>query len=300
MKNIFVLLVVFMIVGCAANGNSIEGFSDAYYKKLASNSNNVKNTKVFLAENKIKFHTFTIDDNAQSGSFGSILMNGVRQSFVNTGFNEWVKANNIELERNELSSFYFENSALDKVNPLKNGKYFSIVSCADFTHAELGLNNETLVLPFTYMLTVMTKDNFQFVSSTTKFWNCDGYEFGDVIYKKNIKVSTTFNSVKVTYDLKKGSTVISDQDKISTIAKDAIMKASIEKINDTEMLQAWKDYLLTLNSSSIEKIKEESKSVIKQEPVELSGLDEAKNNCKELGFKVGTKDFGNCVLKLAK
>ena len=294
-----------MIYGCAISKkeNNIERLSDTYYKKTIIDSNNLKNTKAFLAENNIKFNTYTLVNNAETGSFGNILINGVRKNFVNKGVNDWVKANNIELEKNELSGFYFNNKEIDKIKPLKNGKYFYTVACTDFTHAELALNNETIVLPFTYLLTVLTKENARSIDSTTKYWSCDGYEFEEVIYKKNIKVSTTLSSSKITYDFKKGETAITEEDKLFIIAKDAIEKASIEKLNDVEMLQAWKDYLVTLNASNNEKlikVKEESKPIIKQESEEVKGLDDAKNNCKELGFKVGSKEFGNCVLKLAK
>ena len=305
MKKFLVLFINLTIVGCATNnkGANIERLSDTYYKKTIIDSYNLKNTKAFLAENNIKFNTYTVDNNNPTGTFGNVLINGVRKSYVNQGVNEWVKANNIELENNELSGFKFNNKEIDNIKPLKNGKYFYTFVCTDLTHAELALNNETIVLPFTYLLTVLTKENARSIDSTTKVWNCDGYEFEEVIYKKNIKVSTTLSSSKITYDFKKGETAITEEDKITIISKDAIEKASIEKLNDVEMLQAWKDYLVTLNASNNEKlikVKEESKPVIKLESEEIKGFDDAKNNCKELGFKVGSKEFGNCVLKLAK
>ena len=304
MQKLLVPLMLSMLVtGCATTSlNNVESFNFIYYKKLANESNNIKNTKAFLAENNIKFNIYSIVDNVNTGSFGSILINGKRISFANKENNVWYKERSIDLENNELSSFYFRNNDRDIVKPLKNGKYFNTVYCADFTHAELSPNNETLVFPFTYLLTAMTKDNVQLAYSTSKSWNCDGYEFGDVIYKKTIRVSSTLNSARTTYDLKKGETVLNDSDKFNLITGDAIKKASIEKLNDAEMLQAWKDYLVTVNNSTNEvKVKQETKPVIKQEPAaELNGLDDAKYNCKELGFKAGSKEFGNCVFKLAK
>jgi hypothetical protein len=302
-KLLLQLLVLMLFNGCSAKlYNGVESYNFNYYKKLANESTNIKNIKAFLTENSIRFNTYSIVDDLANGSFGSVLIDGKKWSFAYNETNTWVKDIILDFDNTELASFYFQNKDIDIVKPLKNGKYFYMVSCADLTHAELSQNNEAIVLPFTYLVTAMTKDKIQLTNSLVKNWNCDGYEFGEVIYKKNIRVSSNINSLKSTYEFKKGETILFDYDKLFIITGDAISKASYEKLNDAEMLQAWKDYLVTVNNSTNDvEIKQGIKPIIKEESAsEFTGLDDAKNNCKELGFKVGSKEFGNCVLKLAK
>ena len=71
------------------------------------------------------------------------------------------------------------------------------------------------------------------------------------------------------------------------------------------MLQALKDYILT-GSKKIA-VEQPSKTTV-TEPItapqpstnQSVNLDSFKTQCKELGFKVGTADYGNCVLQLMK
>ncbi len=307
MKKLIVLFVALMIYGCAISKkeNNIERYDTSYYLKIISQSSNLKSIKTFLGENNLKIRELTIFDNKPNGTFSSIWIDNKRMSYATPAFGTWAAKNFNGLIINELGSYFIPSKDIEKYKPLRNGKYLNMIVCGDLTHAEIALNNETLTLPVTYMLSAISKDNAQLTGSQSKLWDCDGYEFGDVIYKKSITVISVLNSTRLIPEFKNKENVISnDEDKFGLIVAEALDKAGLEIINDVEMLQALKDYLITMNNSKEVKeevkVKEEIRQVVKQESTELKELDDAKNNCKDLGFKLGSKEFGNCVLKLAK
>jgi hypothetical protein len=66
---------------------------------------------------------------------------------------------------------------------------------------------------------------------------------------------------------------------------------------DKDMLQALKDFKLTAHKiSELPKVSTPEPAIQNQSV----NLDEPKVKCKNLGFKEGSKDFGNCVLQLMK
>jgi hypothetical protein len=254
---------------------------------------------------RLLFRYLNIYDNNTNGTFGNVVIDQQHKSFVNPGFFNLVSSTYNSLLNNEFASYIAEPTNLSNVQPLKNGKFITNVFCPDFTHATLDHGITEMVLPITYIIAAMATDQIAVTASTTKQWNCDGYEFGNVLYKKTKNIATSVNTSHIGFEFKKGKNNFTDVDRFDVLVLDAISKGAIEIVNDAERLQAMKDYLLTINNlqseTSVDKlVKAGGRELIKQEQDIINGLDDAKNSCTELGFKSGTKEFGNCVLKLAK
>ena len=150
--NKFLLLTIASsLIGCAATNVNVEHFDHSYYKKIIAESGNVKKTRVFLGENNIKLVSMSIVDNMPSGSLGSILINGERRSLVTPDMAKLTNDHYFYISDNELASYTVHPKDIGNYKPIKNGKYFNTVFCVDYTHANLAENNQSLILPISYI-----------------------------------------------------------------------------------------------------------------------------------------------------
>lgn len=296
------LLILVIVTGCAAVSSNVAREDYDYYKKNLSASNNLKNIKEFLSSSNIKLIGVTITDNKPLGSFGNININGTRMSYASPEFNTMSHGLANSLTNLELGGYYVLAKDLEKHAPLKNGKYFNTSFCLDYSHTNVAPDNSSISLPIIYLVSVMSKEQAQAAHALVKVWDCDGYEFGEIIYKKKIISTSNINDLKVSYELKPGASTLTDNDRFTYLVADAIAKGVVDRINDVDMLQAMKDYTVSLSTNNASSEAQKTSNIKEKSSgtEDTLGLEDAKNSCKDLGFKLGSKEFGNCVLKLSK
>jgi len=244
------ILIVFFIIalsGCASITH-VENWDDSYYKQEIRNSDHVSELKKFLGENKIKLSGLAIVDNKPNGNYSHILIDGSFKTFVSTEtstfFNKVVTSLGFE-----LGAYYVTAQDLYKFPAQKNGKYYNTVFCTDLSHSNLSPNLESLTLPITYMLTTASKEDLIQVSTEKKIWDCDGYEFGDIIYKKSVNLTSTLDNAKIKYQFHNGENKLSDQDKVNLLTYDVVSKGVLARLSDLELLKAWRDLLHNTKSA---------------------------------------------------
>jgi len=84
-------------------------------------------------------------------------------------------------------------------------------------------------------------------------------------------------------------------------------QAMTAMLTDADLFQALKDYRLTGGKKLAEPtvinkapVSESSSSTTTNIQAPAVKMEKYKTQCKELGFKLGTTDYGNCVLQLMK
>jgi hypothetical protein len=129
---------------------------------------------------------------------------------------------------------------------------------------------------------------------------------GEVLYKKKIKVSSSIETAKLSLVKLNESLPYSSWDNMNLIIRDMSSQAMTAMLTDADLFQALKDYRLTdgkkLDLPTVinkEPVSESSSTTIKNQ-VPVVKMEKYKTQCKELGFKLGTTNYGNCVLQLMK
>jgi hypothetical protein len=151
----------------------------------------------------------------------------------------------------------------------------------------------------------MTEEQRQILFKTPAQSDCGKDSVsGDIFYKKKLQISSNPNSAKISFVLTDKTKPLTSNDNLNIILKDMGNQAMTAILTDAEMLQALKDYRITGGKKIA--VEQPSKTTV-TEPVitppstnQSVNLDSFKTQCKELGFKVGTADYGNCVLQLMK
>jgi hypothetical protein len=128
---------------------------------------------------------------------------------------------------------------------------------------------------------------------------------GDILYRKKIKVSSNPSTSKLTITRKQEGLPNTSEDDLSLTIGDLSVQAMSAMLTDSDLLQVLKDYKLTGGKKNepavVNKIPISDKSeTVKNNPVSSVNLEKFKEQCKDLGFKLGTPDYGNCVLQLMK
>ena len=289
---IFLVLTLLLLIGCTAPLTNIKSYKDDYYSNQANNSKNVNELKRFLSENNISIASGGVVDNKPQGALSNVIDNGQSFNFTTTNYSTWLYKNVKWVMYHALEPFLYSEV---QVKSYFHEKIMVLSICGDYTHASVSQNIQSLTVPFKYMLSQMTFLQRE-ENQIPKWWDCSGTGWGEVIYQKDITVSASLDSIKIGYELINVSGVLSSEDKMFALAKDVMDKANIILLDDTELLQAWKNYQLT-KSTSNKPITTKQNTLVPDQTTPLH-LEEFKAQCQELGFKVGTSDFGNCVLQL--
>lgn len=288
---VFLVLTLLLLIGCTAPTSNIKSYKDDYYSNQANNSKNVKELKRFLSENSIKIILGGTTDNNQ-GALSNVIDNGQSYNFTTPNYTTW-------MQQNVKSVMYFVLEPFS-YSDVQNKSYFQekrflLHICADYKHAAVAQNIQSLTVPFKYILSQITSLQIK-ESKISRWWDCSEAGLGEVIYQKDITVSSSLDSIKIEFEGVNPSLVLSSEAKITLLAKDVMDKANILLLDDAELLQAWKNYQLT-KSTSNKPMATKQNTLVHDQTTPLH-LEEFKAQCQDLGFKAGTSDFGNCVLEL--
>jgi hypothetical protein len=239
-----ILLVMFtaILCGCAPQIH-VGTWDDSYYKQEIRNSKNVLELKKFLVENKMIQSDIAITDNKPNGNYSRIVIDGSTKSYVTPETSKFVNSIANSLSFLELGSHLVIPKDLYKLPAQKDGKYFNTVFCTDLSHSNLSSNLDGLTLPITYMLTNASKEDLIEGFSLIKYWDCDGYEFGNIIYKKTVTLTSSLNSAKIKYQFQDGENSLSDQDKMNLLIYDVVSQGVLVRLSDLDLVKAWKEFL---------------------------------------------------------
>jgi hypothetical protein len=116
---------------------------------------------------------------------------------------------------------------------------------------------------------------------------------------------TTYETAKLSLTKLNENLPFSSFDKVALIIRDMSVQAMTAMLTDADLLQALKDYKLTGGKKLIEPVVNkapvsESSSITTNNQAPAVNMEKYKAQCKDLGFKLGTTDYGNCVLQLMK
>jgi hypothetical protein len=279
------ILVIFLVVnGCATTTTNITKYDDEYYRQRIINSDNLNKFKEYLAKTKIKIYPTYFNYTGKV----NVTVDDVNKTF-------------------DLKKSFFEQKAdtffMSGLSGVVTGKIeqnnYVLLYCADAIHANIKDNFESGIMAFSYTLSNMSKDEALALKNTT-IAECRslGLLSSNIIYKKNIQITSNLAAAKVIpVKVDKSITSLEDTEKYTILVNDMVGQAVTEILSDEEMLQALQDFKLTTNNIS------EAPKVIAPAPntqKQSINLDSSKNKCKNLGFKEGSKDFGDCVLQLVE
>ena len=300
MKFIALFLTLF-ISACTPTISNVTNLDGEYYKDLVIKSKIHKDLKEYLLKNDIKLATVIGMSYSTIGGLANVGMDGQRRNFFTAENNLWLK-NILGLYiTSELSGVILEAPG------------YTLSFCADYNHAIISENGTFGKIEYNYYLSNMNEEQRQKLFKQPVLSDCSyDHLLGDIFYKKRIQISSSISSLKIVYTKTKENMPITTLDNYSLIIRDMADQASLAMLTDSELLQALKDYKLTGKKKIIEPIIEpiienkNNENLTAPLPININqsttavDLDKFKTQCKELGFKLGTTDYGNCVLQLMK
>lgn len=288
-KLLALLCALFTISGCGSSLTNVIGYNDDYYKGSLAKSKNTQALKDYLKQNNIKLGLFISTSNLPSGGLSAVMLGGTFWDYTNQASIDWLNS-----YMTTLPSFEFSGLTQDAAG-------YTLTYCGDFTHANIGEDAQSGSMEYTYFLSKMTTNDHQLFLHSSMLSNCEIKEIlGNVFYMKKIHVSSNASIAKVSAVLKDKSQPLNPNDTFSLIIKDMADQAMTAMLTDEEMLQAFKTFRLTGDKLPAPE-KPMTISPASQEPISQNqslNLGGYKAQCKDLGFKVGTADYGNCVLQL--
>lgn len=294
---LFIVYYFLLLYGCATkNDSNILKLSDEYYIDSVIKNNNFQELKVFLTENKIKLGLLTVISNLPNGNLNAIVIDGQIVSWAARPSSDWILRNQTNFSSLVLSEFFDE----------KLGVY-TLSYCGDYTHSHIAENGAMGSVEYTYILSKMTANERQSTAKSKMRASCEMDDaLGEVIYKKKLVLSAKPENTKISIALKDNTHPIERKDNVSIIIRSILDEAMTSLYTDKNLLLALKkDYQITGGrilppQTIIAKpviIDNKSKELIEKQSPSID-LDVYKSQCKDLGFKVGTPGFGNCVLEL--
>jgi hypothetical protein len=288
------LINMIALCGCVAiKETNIAKLGDEYYIGNITKSDIHRDIKEYLKQNRITIGTIISSSNLPTGSLGNIVLDGVGKSIATQDGTKWGRDIMSMLIISELTGLIVEKAG------------YVLTYCGDYTHSSIAENGVSGSVEYTYYLSDMTEEQRQSMLKLPMQSDCglDSY-LGNLIFKKKIRVNSSLGNAKLSITEIDKNQPITKLDNVSVILKDMANQASMALLTDAEMLQALKDYRLTGGKKLT--VEQPSKTTV-TEPITTSptsnqsvNLDNFKTQCKELGFKVGTADYGNCVLQLMK
>ncbi len=279
-KNIFGLAILVIIAGCATTGN-IAKYDDDYYRQRIIKSDSLQQLKEYLASSKQKLSviSFVFEGNfnvPMDGNLKTFTLN--KTHLLNTG------------------NLLFNYGLSGVIAPTSN---YVLLYCADYLHANISDNFESGAVEISYTLSNMSNDEF-LALKTANISDCGSLALlsSNIIYKKNTQITSNLNDTKI-IPVKFDNSIaqLEDIEKYTVLINDMIGQTVTAILTDRDMLQALKDYKLTAGIVS----KDSKATAPAPEPAiqnQTLNLDDSKAKCKNLGFKEGSKDFGNCVLQI--
>ena len=296
MYKIKIFALLFFLTGCVTTqSTNIVSLGDEYYREIISKSDIHKSLKEYLLKNNIKLNGMNYISNVPTGALGNIALDGQMKSMVSLDNNKWFRATMDMLLSSEMAGFILEAPG------------YQLSYCGDYTHAIVGQNGTYFKMDYTYFLSKTTEQQSKQTINMLSDCNYDSF-LGDVFYKKIISKSATYNAVKVSAIRVDNAKPMSSEDILSLIMKDTADQAITSMLTDPDLLQALKDYKLTGGLKITESATTKNKVIVPDSSLSVPSinkeatieLDKFKVQCKELGFKLGTTDYGNCVLQLMK
>jgi hypothetical protein len=277
-KNIFGLAILVIISGCTTTGN-IAKYDDEYYRQRIIKSDSLQQLKEYLASSKQKLSVNSIVFEGSinvpiDGNLKTFTLN--KTHLLNTG------------------NLLFNYGLSGVIAPTSN---YVLLYCADYLHANISDNFESGAVEISYTLSNMSNDEF-LALKTANISDCGSLALlsSNIIYKKNTQITSNLNDTKI-IPVKFDNSIaqLEDIEKFTFLINDVIGKAVTTILTDKDMLQALKDFKLTAH-----KITEVSEVSVPEPAIQNQtlNLDDSKAKCKNLGFKEGSKDFGNCVLQI--
>jgi hypothetical protein len=297
MNRILLLFFTLLIYGCATKPiSNVNDFSANYYREIVSKSKNHQDFKDYLLKNNMKLGSLVSMSYSQLGGLANYGLDGQRTSFFYEENNKWLKRTMSSFVVSELSGLLLDVEG------------YTLSFCGDFGHATMGDNGAFGSAEYTYFLSNITEAQRQLFFQQPVLSDCENDALlGDVFYKKKIKVSSNLSTAKVTTTKKDESLPITSLDSVSLILYDLSQQAMTAMLTDADLLQALKDYRLTGGKKLAEPtvinkapVSESSSSTTTNIQAPAVNMEKYKTQCKELGFKLGTTDYGNCVLQLMK
>ena len=297
MNRILLLFFTLLIYGCATkpfnNANKVEYNN---YHEVVSKSASFVDMKNYLLTNNLKLGSIVIISWSQVSGLANFMVDGISNNLFTTPENrQWLRATMDDFVTSEFAAFVKSDA---------EGIFLNY--CGDFANASVGNNGTTGVVEYTYFLTNMTDIQRKNVLTQSGLSDCN-YDavFGDIIYKKKIKVSSSIETAKLSFTKLNDSLPFSSWDNVGLLIRDMSSQAMTAMLTDADLFQALKDYKLTGGKKSIEPVVNkipvsESSSTTTNNQVPAVNMEKYKAQCKELGFKLGTTDYGNCVLQLMK
>jgi hypothetical protein len=283
-----------IISGCASiQQTNLANLGNEHYREKIVKSKTTQEIKEYAISNNIKFILIHTSSNANTNSF---VINGATQNLITLEGNKWLGSIMDELVITELATVR-ANSVTPNV--------YTLTYCGDFTHMSMGENGSSGKMEFSYYLSNLSDEQRGSFLVPRTYSDCAISGFlGDVFYKNKVEVSSSPSNAKISVAPIDKSKPITGLDNVSLVLKDMASQAMTAMLSDAEMLQALKDYRLTGGKKI--PVEQPSKATV-TEPIitppstnQSVNLDSFKIQCKELGFKVGTADYGNCVLQLMK
>ncbi|MEN9898054.1 MAG: hypothetical protein RLZZ66_1703 [Pseudomonadota bacterium] len=295
MNRILFLFFTLLIYGCATKPiTNVNDYSANYYRDIVSKSKNYQDFKDYFLKNNMKLGTLVSMSYSQFGGLANYGLDGERKSFFYEENNKWLKRTMSNFVVSELSGLIVDVEG------------YTLTFCGDFGHASMGDNGAFGTAEYTYFLSNITEAQRQLFFQQPVLSDCE-YDalLGDVFYKKKVKVSSNISTAKVTTIKKDESLPITSLDSVSLILYDLSEQAMTAMLTDADLFQALKDYKLTGGKKLIEPVVNkapvsESSSTTTNIQAPAVNMEKYKTQCKELGFKLGTADYGNCVLQLMK
>ena len=282
------LVTLTVINGCATTETNVARFDDEFYRQSIIKSANNQQLKEYSTKNNIKFTDTYWNFNAPSGALHAVVIDGKTTSWISDTTTKFLNESTANLVK----------SGLGGINVAETGRdIYSLRFCGDFTHANIGENASSGAMEYSYSVSSMSNDELQAAIKGTSIVDCESAVpfSGNVIYKKKIQVSSNASNAKISPIMVNKSLPITNKENLSLILKDMIGQAVLAILTDKEMIQALKDYRLTESKAP------QPPKVAMSEPSaqnQAVNLDNFKAKCKDLGFKEGSKDYGNCVLQL--
>jgi hypothetical protein len=298
MNRILLLFFTLFFYGCATKSiSNINRLSSNNFHEIVTNSKNYKDIKEYLLKNNMKLGTIVTMSYSTLGSLANYGIDGERKSFYTEENNKWLKRTMSDFVVSELSGLLIDVEG------------YTLTFCGDFGNATMGDNGAFGSAEYTYFLSNITEDQRQLIFKQPAALSDCEYDalLGDVFYKKKIKVSSNASTTKVVTVKKDENSPITSSDSVSLILYDLSQQAMTAMLTDADLLQALKDYRLTGGKKLAEPtvinkapVSESSSSTTTNIQAPAVNMEKYKTQCKELGFKLGTTDYGNCVLQLMK
>ena len=299
MNRILLLFFTLLIYGCATKlttNLNVLGYSN-FHENLSKSSSFIE-LKNYLLKNNMKLGGFVMLSGSPNTTYGlgNVGLDGDRKSFFVTDENKnWLRNTMKSFVLSEFSAFMYDSEGLN------------LSYCGDFANAIIGDNGEFGTIEYTYFLSNMTEVQRQIFLKQQALDDCN-YDavLGDVFYKKKVKVNSSPTIAKLIIIKKDENYPITSLDNLSLTVTDQSVQAMTAMLTDADLLQALKDYKLTggkklaepavINKTPVS----ESTTTTTNNQVPAVNMEKYKTQCKELGFKLGTTDYGNCVLQLMK